>query len=705
MAHGRLEPPNLDDRTWRDLVEQARALIPHYAPEWTDHNPSDLGITLIELFAWLTEQLIYRLNRVPEKSYIAFLNLLGITRAPARPATTWLTYRLAPGAQPVTVVRGSQAATVQTEQIEGVVFETDEDLLVLPIVLKAALLLFDQAGARYRNINRFIVDAAPDSVMLSVPAGKNVTLTLGFDQASASELSLRLRLSKAAPQSACDVEARYSRGADVPGVWPRASLVDGSNQLRRNATLVVKASADWAAQSPKTWTGVQPDTAGDQFDQALYWVGLRITNKQAAELTVGIESLLFNSVPATSALTVGTPETLGVSNGQPFQIFELAQSPLYRNPVALDPYDHLEVQIAESFESDRSANWEPWQHVEDLPGGPEKVFRLDPVTGTLAFGDYHEKERPAGHGLIPPNGSQIRAQIYRYVASGVRANLPPGTITVLRATTTRPAGKGSQVQSVTNLRPAAGGADEEPQEEALRRAPALLRTRSRAVTPEDYEYLVCEALPTARARCLAPRLFTVDDPFSTNVKVGDPWNFGGLNRSPGVVNLIVVPELAAGENPLANSTPQPSENLILELRAFLEPRRMLSSRLNITGPRYLPIIVNVDVYFWPTMVERGIVDKQVVLDEIKRKIKMFLHPLAGGADGQGWQVGQDFLIADLLPIIQPDRTIGYLKRLTVTAGQPLYAGGRPILSGSDVWVQIADYELICSGEPIVKETN
>ena len=84
---GRIVPPNLDDRTWQDLVDEMRALIPKYAPQWTDHNPSDLGITLIELFAWLAEGVIYRLNQTPEKNYVAFLNLLGITRDPPTPAT------------------------------------------------------------------------------------------------------------------------------------------------------------------------------------------------------------------------------------------------------------------------------------------------------------------------------------------------------------------------------------------------------------------------------------------------------------------------------------------------------------------------------------------------------------------------------------------------------------------------------------------
>lgn len=67
---------NLDDRTYAELMEEARALIPTYDPSWTDHNPSDPGITLIELFAWLTEMLIYRANRVPDQHLVTFLKLL-----------------------------------------------------------------------------------------------------------------------------------------------------------------------------------------------------------------------------------------------------------------------------------------------------------------------------------------------------------------------------------------------------------------------------------------------------------------------------------------------------------------------------------------------------------------------------------------------------------------------------------------------------
>ena len=149
---GRIQAPDLDDRTWQDIVDEARALIPKYAPQWTDHNPSDLGITLIELFAWLVEGLTYRLNRVPEKNYIAFLNLLGITRDPAEPAHAYLTFTAQPGA--VVVPRGSQAQTQGTETQAPIIFETDEDVTVLPINLTTALEIGKASTNTYTNISR-----------------------------------------------------------------------------------------------------------------------------------------------------------------------------------------------------------------------------------------------------------------------------------------------------------------------------------------------------------------------------------------------------------------------------------------------------------------------------------------------------------------------------------------------------------------------
>ena len=80
--------PKLDDRQFQDIVDGAKKRITHYCQEWTDHNVSDPGVTMIELFAWMTETILYRLNQVPDRHYIEFMNLLGITLQEPAPAPT-----------------------------------------------------------------------------------------------------------------------------------------------------------------------------------------------------------------------------------------------------------------------------------------------------------------------------------------------------------------------------------------------------------------------------------------------------------------------------------------------------------------------------------------------------------------------------------------------------------------------------------------
>src|SRR5204863_8642356 len=87
-----LPVPNLDDRTFQDIVDEAKRLIPTYCPEWTNHNVSDPGVALIELFAWMTEMSLFRLNQVPDVYYTSMLNLIGFERFPATAARAELTF-------------------------------------------------------------------------------------------------------------------------------------------------------------------------------------------------------------------------------------------------------------------------------------------------------------------------------------------------------------------------------------------------------------------------------------------------------------------------------------------------------------------------------------------------------------------------------------------------------------------------------------
>ena len=86
--------PNLDDRDFQSIVDDAKRLIPRFCPEWTNHNISDPGVALIEIFAWMSEQVLFRLNQVPDRMYVDFLNLVGVKPFPAVSATARITFWL-----------------------------------------------------------------------------------------------------------------------------------------------------------------------------------------------------------------------------------------------------------------------------------------------------------------------------------------------------------------------------------------------------------------------------------------------------------------------------------------------------------------------------------------------------------------------------------------------------------------------------------
>jgi predicted phage baseplate assembly protein len=150
----------LDDRSFHDIVEEAISMIPRYAPEWTNHNPSDPGITLIELAAWMTDLLIYRLNQVPDKNYVAFLNLLGIKLRAPKAARAYVRFSLVEGAQKQRVPRGTQVSTPQATEENTVTFETARDVVVTSARPDRCFSYYDES---YSENSRYI-DPAPGTV-------------------------------------------------------------------------------------------------------------------------------------------------------------------------------------------------------------------------------------------------------------------------------------------------------------------------------------------------------------------------------------------------------------------------------------------------------------------------------------------------------------------------------------------------------------
>jgi hypothetical protein len=656
---GRLVPPNLDDRVWTDMVDEARALIPKYAPQWTDHGPSDIGITLVELFAWLVEGLTYRLNQVPEKNYIAFLNLLGITRDPPEPARSYLTFSATPSA--VVVPKGRQAQTAGSETEAPVIFETDQDVLILPINLKVALLI--RKPGYYTNVSSQLTVPPAIGETVTVPVGQSVQLRLGFDAATTQTMNLNIRMFQPAGPNQAFIAWQFSNGAS----WPNITVGpghDGTNGLQQSGIVQLNVPNTWTSQAP---SGVLPATPGDTVTNSYFWIGVLISNLTPQPLQIGFNWILFNSVSAFNALTIPAPEQVGVGDGTPFQVYALANGPLFRRPDTDTPYDHLVVQV----------NKVTWAQVDDFPAGAGQVYRVNAVTAEISFGNF-DAIQGTGHGSVPALGDIIVATTYRYVAGGISGNVGTGKIVTMR---TPVAG----ITSVTNLFSAYGGSDAEGIEETKRRAPELLRNRYRAVTTEDYEFLTAEAsTELATQRCLEPR-FDFSQPF------------GGLDRSPGNVNIVIVPNIG----PALSPTPQATPELIHEVVRYLDRRRDITARMNVSGPKYLPVDVSIAASAWQKAIDQGLISGPGdVQAYISQKIQQYLHPVVGGLDGKGWQVGQNVFIADLYKAVMPSQDIGFISTLQIQSGTPLYKPpNRPFApTPLGAWVLVADYELVCLGK-------
>ena len=137
-----LQEIKLDDRGYQEIRDDAVDSIVKHCPEWTNHNISDPGITIVELLSSMSEDVITRLNRVPDKNYLAFLDLIGIKQRLARPSATEVTFGMSEGHQAslekkdtILIKKGSVLSTDPKGDEETILFETIKDLYISNIKL------------------------------------------------------------------------------------------------------------------------------------------------------------------------------------------------------------------------------------------------------------------------------------------------------------------------------------------------------------------------------------------------------------------------------------------------------------------------------------------------------------------------------------------------------------------------------------------
>ncbi|MPZ48132.1 MAG: putative baseplate assembly protein [Dehalococcoidia bacterium] len=191
-----LQSPNLDDRNFAQLVEEAKARIRATAPEWTDMSASDPGIVLLELFAYLTESLIYRLNRLPDKAYTEFLNLIGVQLYPPAASRVTLVFSRARAGEAVEIPRGTRVTVSRAASgEEPPVFSTVQaatlpagDTSIEVTAYNCDLVIAEQADQGSGRPGQQIAAKRPP---LIAPTGDELDLVLGVE-AEAGELGERV---------------------------------------------------------------------------------------------------------------------------------------------------------------------------------------------------------------------------------------------------------------------------------------------------------------------------------------------------------------------------------------------------------------------------------------------------------------------------------------------------------------------------------
>lgn len=645
-----ISPPALDDRSFDDLVADLVRRIPAHTPEWTDPRVGDPGRTLIDLFAWLGDTILYRANLIPERQRLSFLRLLGQGMRPAQPASGL-----------VQVVNddpiGAAATLPERHPLKGpTAFETLEEMTALPVEGKCYIKRRpnDDEAAQFADLLPDLQElyglASRPSAYVTTPvfidgaaepagrdlAAESIDSTLwiallaplpgdaeidkahkalaGGTSGERAALSVGVAPALDMPAPLAPVGPR----APIPHTWeicgpdssgtaflPLEVLADRSTGLTATGTLrlLLPGGDDFGAPQNDVLAkldagvgGAPPRIDDDKVaGRIVTWIRLR----PARAIQPGTLKLAWagvNAVRIEARKSLGR-QHVGKGTGMSGQEVSLGI-------VNVDPQT-LQIEVEED------EGMVPWRQVPDVQLGArnERVYSLDPEAGTIRFGD-------GMHGLPPAIGKAIHVA-YARTGGGVAGNLPAGTLKAIDPPPALPGG-GGPLPKLKALQPLAttGGIDAETLASAEARVPSLLRTGDRAVTREDWRLLALQTPGLAIGRV------EVLERFKPQQRRFD---------IPGVVSVMVIPA-RFGAGPPA---PRADRETLERVYAWLDPRRTLASELYVIAPDYVPMGVSAAV----DLVDPA--QRDLVLGAVKAAIRQCLWALPpGGPDGTGWALGR-----------------------------------------------------------------
>jgi predicted phage baseplate assembly protein len=552
----------------------------------------------------------------------------------------------------------TEVGTLRTATAESVVFQLQEDFTIPPIRPVAYLV---ERGGTFKDVG--VAKGAarpqgPDQLPFGSPPAVGDALYLGFDE-SLGRLLMGV-----------EIEASMARGAGVDpedpplrwevsqpdGDWAEAEVLEDLTGGFNYGSGAVEL------QCPKR-SGIAPVSG-----KRLHWLRCRLDDRTRS----GKESAAYAHPPEIYSITAApigallrtehagleVDELLGTSDGTPGQEFALRFAPV----LALEGSETLETR-------EPGGEWEPWELRESFAESTreDRHFTLDLVHGEIELGPS-VREADGGwtqYGAIPPKGAQLRMNRYRH-GGGRAGNVAAGTLTMLRSAI-------PGVASVTNPRGAYGGVDAESLRDARQRAAMEIRTRYRAVTTEDFEFLVGEATPrVARAVCVPP-------------------------ANGGAVQVHVLPRVDPADRKLTIDELTPDEELLSQIGGYLDERRLIGTSVQLLPMKFRGISVIVNVQAEP------LADLQRIEQEVLHALYTYLNPLVGGApDGPstGWQVGRALNQGEVYGIVHGVAGVEFVKILRLYEMDLVSGEQAPKPAGSHV--DLGPDEVIASGNHIVK---
>lgn len=673
-----LPQPTFDSRSYRELLAEALARIPAHNPEWTNRNDSDPGVTLLQLFAFMSESIIYRANLIPERNRQKFLRLLRISMRAAAPAR---------GIVEIQNRRGPFQVFTQQPDKEifsgSIPFRTERGLDVLPIEARVYYKqpILESRKAEIENIYRklyadledenSVLDFYETAVFEPASSGSSLkTLDISKDtrdgalwvallarpgesienaRSAIKGKTLSLGILPTLDESGCVVyplgpanseqtptlELHFPNAKTSSIKYEPADVASEHDPLATPGILKINLSSDvkeleaWPQDPAFAGVGERPPSLleTDDLDRLITWIRIRSpqvdTGEPAASRQLSIK-LSWVGINATTVIqqTWVRGERLPPGSGEPDQIVKMANTPVIQSSLDLtvngerwSRIDHLHAAAGEITGIGNQSI--PVIESAVISTTNSKVYTLDVESGEVRFGD-------GLHGSRPPLNASIQANY----AHGGGSQGMVGIGSINKAPTLE------QGLKVTNPVPTWGGSQAESVDDAEKRIPAVVRHRDRLVTTQDCRDITWETPGVDMGRV---EILTLFHPALKN------------QTSEGVVTVMVIP-LTDALNPNA---PMPDQLFLEAVCAHLSPRRVLTTELHVRGPEYVPIWISVGIEVVPGF------DPGPVREAVKAEIERFLSPLQGGYEQKvssplqgefeqkGWPLGK---VVDALEI-------------------------------------------------------